>query len=407
MQVPKKGRSVEMAWRTKLVVVVATVGTVLAVTPMAMASATSRTETAGQPSPVEVPAGMTAGIAVYDRVTQRFTERTNGDRRFRSASLVKLLIAADLLWELGPDYTLPAADQEQLEVMLRSSDDAAASAFWARNGRGAIVERMITRLHLEDSAPPPPEHSGWGSTVLSADDVVRIYRYVLEQAPSEVRQLIMGNLHRSTECGTDRFDQTFGIPDAFVGTHAVKQGWVNFGEAPRVPCGQPVHATNAARTAGASITPDADEVNYGSGALHTSGTVGKNDRVIVVVLSLHAIGTSFQRAAYDLTRLTRSLRVPGAVRAPAQPAPPASDGLWFGTWSSNVAVHAQPTTTSAQVGTVPSGIEVLVDCQAEGEEVVSGSNRNNLWTYLPEFGGYMSNIFFEYPDNRLPVVPDC
>lgn len=93
--------------------------------------------------------------------------------------------------------------------------------------------------------------------------------------------------------------------------------------------------------------------------------------------------------------------------APAPTPPPPTDAYWFGTWSSNVAVWAEPTTGSTLVGTVPSGVEVLVRCQIRGEEVVRGNTRNESWAYLPEFGGYMSNIFFEYPDNQLPLVPDC
>ena len=189
------------------------------------------------------------------------------------------------------------------------------------------------------------------------------------------------------------------IPAAFTGTRSYKQGWLNFGNAPRDPCTE----GSSVR----SVTPRlerGDEIDYRSGALHTTGTVGAHDRTIVVVLSLHTPGTGYRQAFYNLTRLTRSLKVPGVKLAP--PLPPPS-GKWFGTWSSNVAVRAQATNASAQTGTVPTGVEVLVRCQVRGEEVVGGDIRNDWWTYLPEFGGYMSNVFFTYPDNQLPDVPDC
>ena len=86
---------------------------------------------AAEPAPtrasVTVPAGVTAGIAVFDRQTAAFTERQNVDLQFRSASVVKLLIALDFLWLRGPDYAVPAADRTRLDAMLRSSDDDAAS----------------------------------------------------------------------------------------------------------------------------------------------------------------------------------------------------------------------------------------------------------------------------------------
>jgi hypothetical protein len=348
------------------------------------------------------PEGVVAGVAVFDRLTQRYVYRSGATKRFRSASLVKLLIALDHVWNLGPDYAVPADDRAKLDVMLRSSDDAAASEFWARNGGGSIVERMVARLGLHDTTPPPPERSStWGYAGVSAEDLVRVYRYVLDAAPVPVRELVMGNLAEATRCGTDGFDQSFGIRSAFRGPSAVKQGWSGFGALPRHPCTSSPATTRMAVSA--SIA--AEDVDYASVALHTTGTVGPRDRTIVVVLSTHRPGTSFAQAGFALTNLTRSLPVPGAVPGPALPEP--EPGMWFGTWSTGVAVRAAATTSSAQVGTVPTGQEVRVSCQVQGEEVVSGSIRNDWWAYLPDIGGYMSNVYFVYPDNQLPVVPVC
>lgn len=63
------------------------------------------------PASVQVPDGVTAGAAVFDRQTGTFTEQLNTSLRFRSASVVKLLLALDFLWNRGPDYTVPAADR--------------------------------------------------------------------------------------------------------------------------------------------------------------------------------------------------------------------------------------------------------------------------------------------------------
>ena len=83
---------------------------------------------------IVVPAGVTAAVAVYDRTTGTFTEQRDTALQVRAASVVKLLIALDYLWNLGPDYDVPAADRTRFDVMLRGSDDAAASAFWSRGG---------------------------------------------------------------------------------------------------------------------------------------------------------------------------------------------------------------------------------------------------------------------------------
>src|SRR5439155_960357 len=61
-------------------------------------------------------------------------------------------------------------------------------------------------------------------------------RYLLDSAPAPVRDFVMGNLHQSTPCGTDRYNQTFGIPSAFTRPWAAKQGWHGFGDIPANPC---------------------------------------------------------------------------------------------------------------------------------------------------------------------------
>ncbi|MFI8836290.1 hypothetical protein ACIGPN_35720 [Streptomyces afghaniensis] len=81
-----------------------------------------------------IPDGVTAGVAVFDRRTGTFTEQVDESARFRSASVVKLLLALDFLWDRGPAYTIPEADRALLEPMLRSSDADAADHYWGEAG---------------------------------------------------------------------------------------------------------------------------------------------------------------------------------------------------------------------------------------------------------------------------------
>jgi hypothetical protein len=335
--------------------------------------------------------------------------------QFRSASVVKLLITLDYLWNRGPDYTIPAADRSQLDVMLRSSDDGAASSFWVRGGYEQVINRMVPRLGLLNTAPPPASQRGyWGYTAISAADTVRIYRYLLDSAPAPVRDYMMGNLHQSTRCGTDHFDEYFGIPGAFNRPWAVKQGWSGFADPPQNPCsasapdtpagtapvaGAAQAGAGAAKAAAApgAVAPAA--VDLVSEALHTTGTVGAGDRTIVALYTLHPDGTPFATAYTAVTQLARSLPVPGATASA-----PAS---WWGTWSSNVPVRSGTTNASPVVRTIPAGSLVRVQCQKVGESVTVGQYTNDLWAYLPEYRGYLTNIYFSYPENRLPDVPDC
>ncbi|MEV5493622.1 hypothetical protein AB0L47_37615 [Streptomyces bobili] len=356
---------------------------------------------AGQPvqasaASVEVPAGVSAGLAVFDRQTGTFTEQLNSSTGFRSASVVKLLLALDYLWNRGPDYTVPSADRAWLEPMLRSSNDDAANSYWSDNGGTAIITRMVSRLGLKDTAPPPAGYEGyWGYTALSARDTVTIYRYLLDSAPGPVRDFVMGNLRQSTRCASDRFDQHFGVAGAFEKPWAVKQGWAGSSYETGT-CGPP---RAAAATGTASPAPAAAAaVDLTRPALHSTGTVGAGDRSIVAVFTLHPVGTSYGRAYTDIGRLTRSLNVPGAAR-PA--------GWWYGTWSDHVNVRPSPGTGTSPITQLPAGVEVLVGCQARGEEVSVPPYTNEWWAYLPQYNGWISNIYINSPDNKMPDVKDC
>ncbi|MFB9391822.1 hypothetical protein ACFPM3_04300 [Streptomyces coeruleoprunus] len=364
---------------------------------MALAALLSSTAAAAaDPAPraaattrAQVPAGVTAGVAVFDRRTGTFTEQINAAGQFRSASVVKILIALDMLWNRDP-ATLPAADRTRIDAMLRSSDDAAASHYWANNGQGAVIDRMVARLRLADTARPPASHPGfWGYTALSARDTVTIYRYLLDSAPAAVRDYVMNNLRQSTRCATDGYDQHFGIAGSFNRPWAVKQGWSGFSSG---GCTAPASARSAQNGAGAAA------VDLSRPALHTTGVVGAGDRAIVAVLTLHPSGTPYGKAYTDLGRLTRSLNVPGATR-PA--------GTWIGTWGSGVRVRTQATTGSAAVTTLPAGVEVLVSCQKRGQQVSVPPYVNDWWAHLPQYGGYMTNIYLSSPDNQVPGVPVC
>ncbi|GGW71251.1 hypothetical protein ACWGIA_20020 [Streptomyces bobili] len=356
---------------------------------------------AGQPvqpraAAVEVPAGVSAGVAVFDRQTGTFTEQLNSSTGFRSASVVKLLLALDYLWNRGPDYTVPSADRAWLEPMLRSSSDDAANNYWSDNGGTAIITRMVSRLGLKDTAPPPTGYEGyWGYTALSARDTVTIYRYLLDSAPGPMRDFVMGNLRQSTRCASDRFDQHFGVAGAFEKPWAVKQGWAG-SSYEKGTCGPPRAAT---ATGTASPAPAAAAgVDLTRPALHSTGTVGAGDRSIVAVFTLHPVGTSYGKAYTDIGRLTRSLNVPGAAR-PA--------GWWYGTWSDHVNVRPNPDTGTSPITQLPAGVQVLVGCQARGEEVSVPPYTNEWWAYLPQYNGWISNIYINSPDNKMPDVKVC
>ncbi|MFJ6907174.1 hypothetical protein [Streptomyces griseoluteus] len=79
----------------------------------------------------------------------------------------------------------------------------------------------------------------------------------------------------------------------------------------------------------------------------------------------------------------------------------------FPTWGTDVSVRQQATTTSARVATLPGPTTVRVRCQVHGQLVNYDGYSNDAWSYLPDYGGYISNIFIDVPDAWLPGVPTC
>ncbi|TDU87688.1 hypothetical protein EV138_1215 [Kribbella voronezhensis] len=332
-----------------------------------------------------IPPDVVAGISVFDRQTGQFTEQVNAELQFRSASVVKLLIVLDYLWDRGLEYEMPAADKARLDPMLRSSDDDAASYYWDHRGGGDIVDRMVERLGLTHTARPPATHPGfWGYVALTAGDTVRIYRYLLDQAPAPVRDYVLGNLHQATRYGTDGFDQYFGIASVFDQDFAIKQGWSGF-------MGSSGFRSDRAK-------PEQSTLDLTSEALHTTGTVGTGDRTIVAVYTLHPDGTAYGKAYSVVTRLTRTLNVPGGVPAA---------GSWLTTVGVGVRVRSEPTTSGGVLGTLPSGVDVLVSCQKKGQLIEAPSRSSEWWAYLPKYGGYVTNVYVGTGARKLPGVPDC
>ncbi|GIH25662.1 lipoprotein [Acrocarpospora phusangensis] len=230
--------------------------------------------------PVLVPKGVTAGYVVFDRQARKVTVFRNVHKRFRSASVVKLLIAIDHLEDVAkPDLAL-------LQPMLRVSDDNAATALWRRGGQGKIILRMSKRLGLTDTGPPPADKPGfWGYTAISALDIAKVYRYLLEKAEPKVRDTIMTQLRKAGQCGSDGFDQFFGIPRAVPKPWAVKQGWSGYGSVPPSTCVR-------ARAASA-------DVDFVHPVLHTTGVLG--DRYIMVLLTTQT--TPWADATKKITKL--------------------------------------------------------------------------------------------------------
>src|SRR5262245_35924936 len=114
---------------------------------------------------------------VLDRNTGQTVSNGNSEA-MPIASVVKLFIADDLLLQESKGQTqLSPSDRQQLDNMLRSSDDSAAEVFWDRSGGSAIVSRVTARYGLGGTSTP---YDGrWFNTLSTTGDLVQYYAKLL------------------------------------------------------------------------------------------------------------------------------------------------------------------------------------------------------------------------------------
>ncbi len=164
------------------------------------------------------------GFEVFDRSTDTVLTSQNVTQQFAAMSVVKLLIALNVL--AGDNWALPDnATQQQLHQMLADSDDGIADDLWDAGGGPALVTRMAGLLGLTGTQPPD-DPGEWGDTLITAQDMVTVYRYITDQLPAPDRDLLVTALSDAPKTAADGFDQYFGIPDGLPhAIWAIKQGW--------------------------------------------------------------------------------------------------------------------------------------------------------------------------------------
>ncbi|WP_439664122.1 serine hydrolase [Lentzea sp. HUAS TT2] len=156
------------------------------------------------------------GIAVLDLQTDQVVSE-QGDKPFYSASLSKLILATDALQQ-----QLSADDQDLIHRALSASDDNAMDVLWTRFDGMDAIGRVAAAAGLTGThAPDDP--SQWGEVVITANDMVRLYHYILG---SPVRDAVVAALSSAPATAADGFDQAFGLLGV-TGVYA-KQGWMYY-----------------------------------------------------------------------------------------------------------------------------------------------------------------------------------
>lgn len=81
-------------------------------------------------------------------------------------------------------------------------------------------------------------------------------------------------------------------------------------------------------------------------------------------------------------------------------------GQLFSTWGEWVRAGDEPRRGSTVQHTFPGPTQVNISCQTRGESITAEGITNDLWSYLPGYDAWITNIYVRGPA-ALPGVPDC
>ena len=168
--------------------------------------------------------GTRVGVLALDLDTGQPVANYNETTPMYTASVVKLLIAIDLLHT--EDWQPDDATSAELERMLSLSDDGIADDLWGEDGGNSIVTRAAELIGLTGTQPPE-DPTQWGEAVMSAQDIVTTYEFIRNDIPAPAQDVLMTGMSNAASTAADGFQQYFGIPTGLPGTTwAIKQGWM-------------------------------------------------------------------------------------------------------------------------------------------------------------------------------------
>lgn len=186
--------------------------------------ATGTARTLLHPATVTISAPGFWSWSLMDRRTKAITGSNNQTTAQSTASMIKAWIAADYLRRATERGTKPSRTTlNQITIMIRDSDNDAASDLFAQLGQAASTQRLIAICGLTDSRA----NSNWSSTMLSARDAARMGQCIADgraAGPTWTEWLLTEM--RSVR-GAGRFGIIDALPAAETGRTAIKNGWIN------------------------------------------------------------------------------------------------------------------------------------------------------------------------------------
>jgi hypothetical protein len=164
--------------------------------------------------------------AVMDRRSGELWGSANLTETTWPASMIKAWIAADFLRRASESGTTPdSGSLNQVEIMIRDSDNNAAISLHSRNGGSASIRRMISMCGLTDTSPSTA--GGWSFTNISAQDTVRVADCIADGVAAGP-QWTSWLLEKMRAIRIGGWGIRDGVPAGEAGGVSIKNGWLRY-----------------------------------------------------------------------------------------------------------------------------------------------------------------------------------
>jgi hypothetical protein len=171
-----------------------------------------------------LPSAVFASWALLDLRTNTITGSPNLAETSDTASMIKAWLAADYLRRAAAEAQTPSQSRlDELSIMIRDSDNAAAQDIYGLNGGTESIDRLIAICGLTDSRATP---GYWSNTEVSARDTARMGACIADgRAAGPTWTAWLLNEMRLVR-GTGDFGARLALRTEVASQVAIKNGWL-------------------------------------------------------------------------------------------------------------------------------------------------------------------------------------
>lgn len=162
--------------------------------------------------------GVRSTIAVLDTSTGQYIAAGDDTALYPAASVVKVLVAAQLL----ATGQMTPANAALAYSMITRSDNEATDVLWPKAGGPNLMRLIESRYHLSIGTANVVRNY-WGTTRITARGMAYLYRAVM--ADPRVFPWLYNAMSHAQRIAKNGDMQFFGIPAAVSSGFAIKQGW--------------------------------------------------------------------------------------------------------------------------------------------------------------------------------------